>query len=328
MRKFINSPESAVSEALEGLAFAAGDILHADGSLVISNALESAQRVTVAAMGAAGSEPWGAGFTGFGMADVFASGGIFAPPGPAAVFKALELADRGRGVLLVVPNQTGSTLSASIAVKLAAESGIEVKTVLVCDDCAEAARSEKAQRRGLLGVMPVLKAAGAAANSGMDLGAVCAAAEKMAGRLSSFSVLLASGTHLVTGEALAGVTIGSMRLGTGLEGEGGAERPYEGAEQAALCAYEAVAADLALRRGDKVLLLLSGSGAMSPLELWIIARSLKGILGKKGMTAAAIAAGEYLTLADTDGFTLTLAKMDDELLSLWQAPCRTPCFRR
>jgi len=34
--------------------------------------------------------------------------------------------------------------------------------------------------------------------------------------------------------------------------------------------------------------------------------------------------GEFLTVQEMGGFQMFLAKMDDELLSLWDAPCDTP----
>jgi dihydroxyacetone kinase-like protein len=34
--------------------------------------------------------------------------------------------------------------------------------------------------------------------------------------------------------------------------------------------------------------------------------------------------GEYLTVQEMAGFQMFVAKMDDELLRLWDAPCDTP----
>ncbi|MBQ1765169.1 MAG: dihydroxyacetone kinase subunit DhaK, partial [Aquincola sp.] len=48
------------------------------------------------------------------------------------------------------------------------------------------------------------------------------------------------------------------------------------------------------------------------------------LLKEKGVEIVANYVGELLTVQEQAGFQMFLARMDDELLRLWNAPCRTP----
>ena len=45
------------------------------------------------------------------------------------------------------------------------------------------------------------------------------------------------------------------------------------------------------------------------------------------MTIARSLVGSYITSLDMAGSSITLLKVDDELLSLWDAPVKTPALR-
>lgn len=82
MKKFINDPNTLTDELLEGLALAHADTVDVQGHLVISRALESADRVTIVTFGGSGHEPAQCGFVGEGMVDIQVVGDIFAAPNP------------------------------------------------------------------------------------------------------------------------------------------------------------------------------------------------------------------------------------------------------
>ena len=50
-------------------------------------------------------------------------------------------------------------------------------------------------------------------------------------------------------------------------------------------------------------------------------------MAEKGIEVVASAVGEILTVQETAGFQMFIARMDDELLGYWNAPCRTPYYR-
>ena len=114
MKKFINDPNTLTDELLEGLALAHADTVDVQGHLVISRALESADRVTIVTFGGSGHEPAQCGFVGEGMVDIQVVGDIFAAPNPQLVFEAVKMADKGHGVLLLVLNHAGDMLTGNM----------------------------------------------------------------------------------------------------------------------------------------------------------------------------------------------------------------------
>lgn len=88
-----------------------------EGHLVVSKDLETADRVTVVTLGGTGHEPALQGFVGKGMVDIAVCGDIFAAPGPDSCVKAIQMADKGHGVLFVVLNHSGDMLTANLTMK-------------------------------------------------------------------------------------------------------------------------------------------------------------------------------------------------------------------
>jgi dihydroxyacetone kinase-like protein len=78
------------------------------------------------------------------------------------------------------------------------------------------------------------------------------------------------------------------------------------------------------KSGDKLLVVLNGAGATTLMELYIVFRRVKEYLAGQGIEVARSLVGEYLTVQEMAGFQMFVAKMDDELLELWDAPCDTP----
>jgi dihydroxyacetone kinase-like protein len=62
------------------------------------------------------------------------------------------------------------------------------------------------------------------------------------------------------------------------------------------------------------------------MELYIVLRACKRLLEARGISLAAVHCGELLTVQEMAGFQMFVAKMDDELLHYWQAPCHTPAL--
>lgn len=325
MYRFINRAENAVSEMLEGLALAHGDIVEVDRNLVINKELAQAERVAIVVLSAAGNEPAMSGYVGEGMVDIAVVGSVFAAPGPQACVEALKLADRGCGVLLVVANQTGDELTARLAMKQAAAWNLNVRLVVVHDDVSENA-SEPEQRRGLLGCVPLCKIAGAAAAAGKTLDEVADIAERFANEMATIAVL-AKGAEPFADVACDSVTEGMLQLGAGQYGEGGRELAGVPADATAELMLSALTEALQLQPGDRVLLLVSGSGATTLMEQLIVYRAVNMLLAEQGIVVAASAVGELVTVLDAAGLQVCVMRMDDELLNLWQSACNTPYLK-
>ncbi len=325
MYRFINRAENAVSEMLEGLALAHGNIVKVDRNLVINKELAQAERVAIVVLSAAGNEPAMSGYVGEGMVDIAVVGSVFAAPGPQACVEALKLADRGCGVLLVVANQTGDELTARLAMKQAAAWNLNVRLVVVHDDVSENA-SEPEQRRGLLGCVPLCKIAGAAAAAGKTLDEVADIAERFANEMATIAVL-AKGAEPFADVACDSVTEGTLQLGAGQYGEGGRELAGVAADAVAELMLSALTEALQLQPGDRVLLLVSGSGATTLMEQLIVYRAVNMLLAEQGIVVAASAVGELVTVLDAAGLQVCVMRMDDELLNLWQSACNTPYLK-
>ena len=325
MRKFINDPDNLVAEVLEGLALAHPKQLKLAGNnLVVRANPKSEDKVAIVTIGGSGHEPALSGYVGDGMLDISVPGEIFAAPGPPRVIEALRMANRPAGVLFVVLNHAGDVMTANIAMKMAEKEGLNVKQVLTHEDISD---EDPAERRGLAGCMPVIKIAGAAAEQGKSLDEVAAIAQRVQDNMATLAVALSSASHPATGEVIADVPDAQMCVGMGQHGEaGGGMQELKTADATADIMLPLLLDDRKIAAGDKVLVMLNGVGSTTLMELYVVLRRVKQILGDKGIEMARCVVGEFLTVQEMGGFQMFVAKMDDELLALWDAPCDTPAL--
>lgn len=330
MKKFINNPENLTQELLEGLALANKDILTlVDGHLVVSKDLETADRVTVVTLGGTGHEPALQGFVGKGMVDIAVCGDIFAAPGPDSCVKAIQMADKGHGVLLVVLNHSGDMLTANLTMKKIKKLGIDVIKVVTQEDISSAPREDADNRRGFVGCVPLYKIAGGAALQGKSLEEVANVAQRYADNMAAISVSLRGATHPATGGPLAELDEKEMGVGMGQHGEGGGEKiPMETADVTVDILMEKVLDDLKIESGEKLMVVINGSGATTLMEMLIVYRRAVKHLEEKGIEVVGNMVGEILTVQETAGFQLFIARMDEELESYWNEPCKTPYYSK
>jgi len=326
MKKFINDPENLVSELLEGYALAYPDKVKLAGKNVVVRAVPKAMgKVGVVTLGGSGHEPGLSGFVGMGLLDASVPGEIFAAPGPPRCLEAIRLADRGAGVLLVVLNHQGDVLTANLTLELAAQQGLNVKQVLLHEDIASGSRDKPEDRRGLVGFLPVYKVAGAAAEEGQSLGEVRAIAERLERNMRTLSVAARSATHPSTGLELSPLGDDEMEIGAGQHGESGPGRmKLKSADETAEIMLERLLEDLEARAGDELLVIVNGMGATTLMELFIVFRRVSQLLASKGIRLARSLVGEFITAQEQAGFQMFVARLDSELMRLWDAPCDAP----
>jgi dihydroxyacetone kinase-like protein len=264
------------------------------------------------------------------MADISVVGDIFAAPGPQACVDAIKLADRGKGVLYVVLNHAGDMLTGNMTMKqLAKEGHKNVIKLVTQEDVANAPRENSDDRRGLVGAVPLYKIAGAAAEEGKSLEEVAAIAQRFADNMATLAVAVRGATHPSTGNMLADLDEDEMEVGMGQHGEGGGGRQkMKSADETAEIMLNALLADLSIKPGEKLMLILNGAGATTLMELFIVFRKCVQILKEKKIELAANYVGELLTVQEQAGFQMFIARMDDELIRLWNAPCNTPYFKK
>jgi dihydroxyacetone kinase-like protein len=163
VRKILNDPARFVTEMLEGILAAyprqlrtAGDeraIVRADAPIE--------GKVGIATGGGSGHLPLFMGYVGDGLLDGAAIGEVFASPSAEQMLLVTRAIDAGRGVLYLYGNYGGDVLNFDLASELAADEGIQVRTVLGADDVASAPKGQEARRRGIAGIFFLYKVAGA-----------------------------------------------------------------------------------------------------------------------------------------------------------------------
>jgi dihydroxyacetone kinase-like protein len=88
-----------------------------------------------------------------------------------------------------------------------------------------------------------------------------------------------------------------------------------------------ILSDLDFTGGDGVIAFVNGMGGTPLIELYVMYNEVAQILAKNGITIARSLVGPYITSLDMAGCSVTLVKVDDELLRLWDAPVNTPGLR-
>ena len=81
--------------------------------------------------------------------------------------------------------------------------------------------------------------------------------------------------------------------------------------------------DLEVKSAEELLVIVNGMGATTLMELFIVFRRMKQILDVKKIKVVRSLVGEYITAQEQAGFQMFIARMDAELVRLWDAPCDT-----
>jgi len=330
MKKLINDPADVVSEALAGIEAAHPDLRvdHANKVIYRADAPRS-DKVGLVSGGGSGHEPLHGGFVGLGMLDAACAGEVFTSPVPDQMLAATKLVDGGAGVLHVVKNYTGDVLNFEMAAELAeAETGVRVVSVITDDDVAVQDSTWTAGRRGVGVTVLLEKIAGAAAEQGRSLDEVADVARRVNELGRSMGLALTSCTVPAVGHPTFDLGEKEMELGVGIHGEPGRDRiPIAPARDIAAMLVEPILEDLPFRSGDGVVCFVNGLGGTPLIELYVVFKEVAQILAGRGVQIARSLVGPYITSLDMAGTSVTLLRVDDELLTLWDAPVRTPALR-
>ncbi|HET8867943.1 MAG TPA: dihydroxyacetone kinase subunit DhaK [Agrococcus sp.] len=331
MKKLINDPAKTVDEGVAGFAAAHADLVRVvvDPPFAVVRAdAPVAGKVGLVSGGGSGHEPLHAGFVGFGMLDAAVPGAMFTSPTPDPILEATKQVDAGAGVLHIVKNYTGDVLNFETAADLALAEGIEVQSVIVDDDVAVKDSLYTAGRRGVAGTMLVEKIAGAAAERGDTLDEVAEVARRVNSQVRSMGLALAPCTVPHAGEPSFELAEDEVEIGIGIHGEPGRERiALEPADSLVDRLIEPILEDLPFGSGDRVVLLVNGMGGTPQSELYIAFRRAAEVLADRGIELARSLVGSYVTSLEMQGVSITLLKVDDDLLDLYDAPVQTAALR-
>ncbi|HEU4490486.1 MAG TPA: dihydroxyacetone kinase subunit DhaK [Jiangellales bacterium] len=330
MKKIINDPARVVEEALAGMAAAHPDLIdvHFDPNYITRKGGAVQGKVGVLSGGGSGHEPMHGGLVGRGMLDAACPGAVFTSPTPDQMLDATKAVDGGAGVLHIVKNYTGDVLNFETAAELAQAEGIQVEAVVIDDDVAVKDSLYTAGRRGVGATVLAEKIVGAAAERGDDLAAVAEMCRKVNANARSMGMALTSCTVPHAGKPTFDLAEDEMEIGIGIHGEPGRERmKLEPADAVVDRLLTPVVEDLPFSSGDDTLLFVNGMGGTPLIELYIAYGHAEKVLAERGINVVRRLVGNYITSLEMQGISVTLLKLEGDMVDLWDAPVHTPALR-
>ncbi len=354
MKKLINNPNDVVRESLEGMAAAHPGLLnvHFDPYFIYRADAPIPGKVALISGGGSGHEPMHGGFVGLGMLDAACPGEVFTSPTPDQMLEAAKVVNGGAGVLNIVKNYSGDVMNFEMAAELAHSERIEILNILIDDDVAVKDSLYTQGRRGVGTTVLAEKICGAAAQQGYDLQQLAELCRQVNLNGRSMGMALTSCTVPAKGSPTFELGEDEMEVGIGIHGEPGRQRlslksADEITEMLAISIIEDSAYTRTVRewdaqngewqeieltnppfqRGDSVLAFVNSMGGTPLAELYIIYRKLAQICEQKGLTIVRNLIGPYITSLEMQGCSITLLKLDDEMIKFWDAPVNTPSLR-
>ncbi|HEY9810431.1 MAG TPA: dihydroxyacetone kinase subunit DhaK [Halomicronema sp.] len=354
MKKLINSPQNAVRESLEGMAIAHPDIIkiNFDPTFVYRTNAPTQNKVALISGGGSGHEPMHTGFVGMGMLDAACPGEIFTSPTPDQMLEAARKVNNGNGILNIVKNYSGDVMNFEMAAEIANAENIPMLNILIDDDCAVKDSLYTQGRRGVGTTVLAEKICGTAAEQGYNLQQLANLCRKVNINGRSIGIALTSCTVPAKGSPTFELTSNEIEFGIGIHGEPGRQRMEmktadEISEMLTLSiledpAYtrtlrewnlktqkweELLLTNKALKSGDNVLAFVNSMGGTPLSELYIIYRKLAEICENKNIKILRNLIGPYITSLEMQGVSITLLKLDEEMIKLWDGPVKTTSLR-
>lgn len=329
-KKLLNDPNACAAELLDGLILAYDGQCEKVGKASIVKKNIPDGKVGLLVGGGSGHEPIYHGLVGTNLADGAACGDIFAAPSPDIVLDATKAVDRGKGVLFLYGNYAGDVMNFDMGAELAEDEDIEVRTVLIWDDVASAPPTQKSDRRGIAGLVPIVKISGAASQVVDSLDELERVTLKVRDNTRSVGCALAPGSIPATGKPTFELDEDKVGLGMGIHGERGVgEIPMCSADELTGKMLDLIFADdLEFASGDEVILFVNSLGATTHMELLICNRKAREILAERGIKVHQTIVGPLVGCQEMAGISFSLTKLDDELKKYWDMPCQSACYSK
>ena len=327
MKKFLNSTDDFLKESLQGFGSAHQDIItcHYDPNFITRSKSTKAEKVSVISGGGSGHEPMHGGFVGYGMLDAACPGYIFSSPSPDQIIAASEKVDSGAGVVFIVKNYSGDIMNFQMASEMIP--GIS-ESVLTNDDVAVEDSSFTTGRRGVAATVIVEKIVGSLAESGGSLKECKNLGDKVNKNSGSMGVAFSSCTVPAAGKPTFELEFDEMEFGVGIHGEPGRRRDkVQSAQEITNELLAAIIEDLKPDNNDEILLFVNGMGGTPLTELYLLYDNARKTLDNKNIKIARSLVGNYCTSLEMQGASITLTKLDQELIKHWDSPVHTAAMR-
>lgn len=286
-------------------------------------------KVALVIGGGSGHEPLFSGYCGAGLADGVACGNICASPNPELIYETAKAVDQGKGVLFIYGCYAGDNLNFDMAEELCRADGMKTAHVRVWDDCASAPKERITDRRGIAGDVFVIKAAGAACDAGLAFDEVVRIAEKARDNINTIGLATSPGTLPGNDKPTFELPDDEVEFGMGLHGEPGIERTkLKPADELVGRMYAELKAEMNLKEGDEIAVLVNGLGSTPLLELNIVYYDLHRLMAADGLKVYDAEVKTYCTCMEMGGFSITVLKLDEELKRYYDAPCYSPYYAK
>ena len=321
MKKFINRPENAVEEMLQGMTVLSPGLDRLPGHRVMFRADAEQirdKRVAIISGGGSGHEPAHAGYIGEGM---------LTSPDTDSIFAAIKAVAGKPGAFLVVKNYTGDRLNFGLAAEMARSEGISVEMIIVDDDVALNGSGSATGARGLAGTVFVHKLVGAAAAEGKPLTDLASLGKAAVRSLATMGVSFSAGTSPAVGKPSFELDEDEMELGLGIHGEPGVIRTkLQPADQLTETLLTRILKDRNFGAQKRIAVLINNLGATTEMELAIVARHATLFLDRSGFTVERLYAGTFLSSLDMAGISISVLGLNDEWLRWLDAPTTAPAW--
>ena len=319
LKKLINEKEHFLGDMLDGLKFHDERVDVIEGTVVVRKDKKE-EGPAIVSGGGSGHEPAHAGYVTEGMLDAAVCGEVFTSPTPDKVLAAIKHVDNGDGVLLVIKNYAGDVMNFEMAQEMAESEGHKVASVIVRDDVTI---DQEEQRRGVAGTVLVHKYAGYLASQNVPLDQIKEKVEQMMTSLYSIGMAVQPCMVPTTGEYGFDLDEDEMEIGIGIHGEKGIYREK-------LASVDEIANRLLdefkYTDGETFILMINGMGGTPDSELSIVTKYVMESLEKRNRKVSKLLVGDYMTSLDMQGFSLTVADDDEELIKALNAPTESKHF--
>ena len=326
MKKLMNKAEDFVKEMIEGIYLANKDTLEIIPEINTLYRKDIPKgKVTIMQGSGSGHEPAHIMCVGKGMLDAACPGAVFAAPPMNYVYECTKKIASEAGVLHIINNYQGDKMSWDMGREMAEMEGIKIGTVIVNDDVSVMDSLYTVGRRGVAGNFFVIKACGAAAEKGASLEELVELGNKVVANVRSMGMALTGCTPPAKGTPIFELADDEIEMGIGIHGEPGRERKkYAPIHDIVAEMFEAVSKDIPFEKGDKVALMINGMGGTPISELYIAYGEAAKMCEEAGFEVVKNYVGNYCTSLEMAGFSLTMLKLDDELIELLNAPAEIP----
>ncbi|XP_017883395.1 triokinase/FMN cyclase-like isoform X3 [Ceratina calcarata] len=289
------------------------------------------KKVSLICGGGSGHEPFAAGYVGRGMLTAAVAGSIYAAPPSMHISYAIDRvsAHDKTGILMIVPNYTGDCLNFGIAVERARQEDLNIAEIIVNEDCSIPKENlSLAGKRGLCGIVLIVKVAGALAENGMPLDEISEIAHRVLRNMATYSVGMTACS--IPGQPpMFQLAEDEIELGMGVHGEAGHEkRKIAPSSQVVALMLERICGALSLKSGDAVAIIVNNFGALSQLEQGIVVHDAIKHLRGMNVQPLRVYTGLLMTSLNSAGVQITVLNLPERdrnlFLSCLDAPTDAP----